>query len=182
MINLLPQEQIKQVEENYHERRSNVIGVLVLAWLVILALVLASGYLLARAERVSLAKQLAVEEDLQKSSHRENDLSGLATLATRLKTVQAAETARTLPFEVIQRLITEKPSGLKIKEFDLARSPDNRVTVKLAGSADLRQKLLSFLDQLNQDAAFTKVDSPVSNLIKERNFDFFLSLSLARHE
>lgn len=67
---------------------------------------------------------------------------------------------------------------VKITEFRFVRTKNSGL-INLSGIAKTRQSLADFRDVLEADVRFVKVDLPISNLIKDRDLLFSMSLIMA---
>ena len=78
----------------------------------------------------------------------------------------------------IKLILGHQVSGVTLNEISYNKSSDGLAVVNLAGMAQTRGQLLAFIAAFRSDSVFKKVDSPVSNLIKERRVDFTLTLQI----
>lgn len=84
-----------------------------------------------------------------------------------------------LPITAVVKSVLSHPIfGIVLNTINYNKSSDGLAILELAGTAKNRSQLLAFVETLRSDPAFSKVDSPVSNLIKESQVDFSLSLQI----
>ena len=91
----------------------------------------------------------------------------LATLAPALDTDR--------PSEVIEKVILEKSSGIRLMSFSWIEK-EGKHSLTVSGVASDRQALLAFQTQLNSAEEFSKITLPVSDLAKDKNIPFRMNL------
>ncbi len=79
-------------------------------------------------------------------------------------------------YEIISRIVKEKPADVSISRFSLSRN-GSEGTIYVSGLSAGRSELVSFGNRLSQTGLFSKVDLPVSNFAKETSINFSLSVS-----
>ena len=77
----------------------------------------------------------------------------------------------------IKRIVSLKNSRIQITAISLSRNTDLTKTVIVRGTSQTRDALTSFNNDLRADSVFTKVDLPLTNLIKDVNTDFTITLT-----
>jgi hypothetical protein len=78
--------------------------------------------------------------------------------------------------QMISEVTSQKTSGIAIESFDYSQELDEP-TLRLQGRASSRNQLLAFIEALKKDSRVARVDSPVSNLIKDRGAEFTITLT-----
>ena len=83
---------------------------------------------------------------------------------------------RSVP-EDLKKIIDLIPPGVSVNGISFARqNVSEQGRVSLSGKANTREDLASFIGILNDSDIFSKVDSPVSNILKKNNIDFLIKL------
>jgi Tfp pilus assembly protein PilN len=175
MINLLPIEDQINIRRTYRLR-----SIIVLCWLI-LGLVLISTVMLVPAyivqtKRAEGAKAL-LESSLKtaKESGKQEGLAKLAATETKVKLlVSATSTPRVAQFiPPISSLLT---SGIRVTKINFLDTG----TIELAGSAATRENMRDFILALEREEKFSEVLSPISNLVRETEIPFTISLLLKK--
>jgi Tfp pilus assembly protein PilN len=76
---------------------------------------------------------------------------------------------------IVKNLSGFMPPGVKIKSVSL-----NGNKVELSGNADSRQAVVSLRDALEKSPDFQKLDSPLSNFLKQSNIDFYFTFEIKK--
>ena len=177
MINLLPPENQYSVKQDYRRRIWATAGLLLLAFLLVILITAGSLYWLVRI-RLAEAKQ---KLETTKQTLTENDLDKLAAeiknTNEQLKRLNTLPAATPLPSTFIAKII--QPRGqVNLQKISYSAPAAAPATINLEGRAPTRQEFLRYLAELQELPFLAKVDSPVKNLIQEKNFIFTLSLIL----
>ncbi len=178
MINLLPPEKIKQVFHDYLSRRRLVAVGLFLSLVIIILILLATAYVLIKADAVALERALQAERSAVSSAESEELKSRVTDLKQRSGIIlEAISPSLELSF-LLERIINQLPEGVKITQFNYERVGVDEVNLRLEGFSDWRQNLLDFVAILDGDDVFTTIESPVSNLIKDRASPFVIIINI----
>lgn len=179
MINLLTTEGKAAVVQEYRKRRSRTGGIFsLIIWLAGIALV---GTLIFQV-KIKQDETRGALERLSLSPNKENDAKALIQKTNlEIATLKSNTGTRPIITDWWRVIINSKPDSIQITDWLWTASDgkDKMATLNLAGQADTRQSLLDFVERLKQDPAISAVESPVSNLIKNRDLDFTLKLNLA---
>lgn len=72
------------------------------------------------------------------------------------------------------KLITEaKTTGIYLKSIEISNKQ-----ILIRGSGKTRAGMINFTNSLEKESPFKEVDSPVGNLLKEKDVEFLLTISL----
>lgn len=167
MINLLPAENIEIVTREYRHRRLVVVGLATTA-IILVAVILAVSLSLMNYVAPTKVEPMAPATPLD---------AALVKKINLLATWQASNVESISLFELINRF---KPAGISLSGFAFTHSTGKPATIELSGVAAKRRDLLDFLDNLRGDKTFSNLESPVSNLIKDKNADFTIILTVAK--
>ncbi|MBI2052943.1 MAG: hypothetical protein HYT34_01730 [Candidatus Ryanbacteria bacterium] len=96
-----------------------------------------------------------------------------------LKNIVDYSTKRGPIVPVVQSVLAETATSTKLSSFAFSRKEDGASTITLAGVADRRDDLLKFIDKLQKNSYVKRVDSPVTNYLKEISTPFALTLDIA---
>lgn len=109
---------------------------------------------------------LLAREKIKLTNQRTDVLSGLLRV-------------NRLPGDLFEEVIKLKPASVKIKSLSYATTTSTAGSLSLAGLALTRTDLLKYVDLLKQNPTFSQVESPVGNLIRDKNVEFTLVLTVA---
>lgn len=79
--------------------------------------------------------------------------------------------------ELIQKIINLKDKNIKISSLSFIKNKDGSIGVTINGIAGNRDSLTLFDKELKGEESFKKVELPVSNLIKNIDSDFTITLT-----
>lgn len=175
VINLLPEQTVKQLKRDYCYR-------LLTLGLAMLTIVLTAGAIIELTRGVVLRIQTAswaagqneqidqVDVDLRQSA-----TAAIATTNQQLAILQPLIKSRTTPAELIRELLGTRPTTIKIQSIDYTSTADGP-TVTLNGLAGSRSQLVAWIGLIETLPMVARVDSPLSNLVKERDVNFSLQV------
>ncbi len=177
MINLLTKEGQEKLLREYRRRRLVVACFLLsVIWLAGLVTVGALVYQIHQ-------KQTETDEALNRVALEPNANAGtqdsLQETNADIATLKKSGTSRPALAELWQSVLKDKPNSVKITDWRWGIDTKTKVTkLELVGRSSTRQALLDFIEKLKQNKTFTTVDSPISNLIKNRDLDFTITLTI----
>mgnify|MGYP001564266214 CR=1 FL=1 len=179
MINLLSIEDRKAVRAEYRHRLFVVGGLLTLG-LILIALIILSSFAFILSLRRSevegqietIRKEFAVAElDQAREVIKQTNNSVKIFTAT---SSQAAISA------VWGDLITARTPGIRLTRLSFSPPSKDGGQVVVEGKSETRATLLAYLDKLRQVEYFSEVDSPIKNIIQERDLTFTLTAILKK--
>jgi len=178
MINLLPPAEKEILRRTYRRRFWIAAGIMLLAWLVLAIVLAAAFFWLVRFRRLAprAAAELAAGEE-QNALAQEKELT---VFLDRTRSLAAAPEALR-PTEAFLKVGALAGGQIKIYSFQLASDSELGGKLSIAGRAASRQELVAFIERLRGEAMFSFVESPIANLVQDRDADFSLILTLARH-
>ena len=181
MINLLTKEGQEKLIREYRRRRLVVACFpRAVIWLVGLVTVGALVYQIHQ-------KQAETDEALNRVSLEPNANAGtqdsLQETNADIATLKKSGTSRPSLSGLWKNVLEDKANGVRITDWRWGIDTKTKVTkLELVGRSSTRQALLDFIEKLKQNKTFTTVDSPISNLIKNRDLDFTITLTINQHE
>lgn len=190
MINLLPDSNKKEIKKEYYTRLGVVVAIFLSALLVVRIASLLPSYLLISAKHKSFLERSnsAGHQDIQ--AKRESLEKVVTEINAKVAMLSGPEKATPSPEKVFSEIISKKPSGIQLnslsyedatqsgtKRTENASAPQN-IRLSIVGTAKERNTLLSFVEMLNKDPLFSSVDLPISSLVKDRDLNFTLAVSL----
>jgi hypothetical protein len=181
MINLLPLHEKKIQARAYHARRRVATGALILL-VEIVAVLLAGGLIGAKWYEKKTAEDfyasLAVSAN---NAGRESVTKEVVKIRRRLAELAKNQQVTTASAAILE-ILTVRPAGLQISAIQYRRAAPQagapgQSTLSLRGVAKTRNDLLLFVDSLKSLDIFSGIDSPVGNLVRERDAPFLITLT-----
>lgn len=178
MINLLPPEGLGKFIQEYRHRRAIIAQGLIFCLLVI---ALGLGIIFYFSLRV---KARVVSDEL---TRRETEVSAIvspeerlaiAALENRLRLILDFPQPTTSLSSVVAGIQGKLNSTVVLNSLNYQRESATKATLSLRGMAATRGALLSFIESLKTEPLFTAIDSPVSNLIRDREVAFSIVINL----
>lgn len=175
MFKLLPLEERARVAHEYKLRRTVVIITALILVLIVALIGFFPSYILSRIKHTEA-------ETLSKGASQHNneeDLGAwLATFNKKLRTLSAGKEQETVSL-AIERALAERGAGVRITQINWTES-EGVAALTLTGVASDRQALLSLESRLKNSGHFSEVMLPVSNLARERDISFQISLAFKK--
>jgi len=176
MINLLLPTGARAVRRDYRRRIWTVAGMLMLSFILVMFVVIGSLYWFTRVrladakQALTVSKQTLVQGDLDRS------LVEIKTTNERLKRLTSpVDNQSPLPSTLLAELIKHR-GQITLQKIEY--SADVPTKVRLAGQAPTRSEFLKYLETLRQLPFVERFDSPVKNLVQEKNLSFTFELTL----
>ncbi len=176
MINLIPPAARRLVVREYWVRVLSVWMFLVGTGCLVVAALLLPTYVLIHS-------QISVLSETSSGVAEKVATYDSSAAELKLASEQAAilmSGGSTTPFSTYLTLIEASAgSDIEIRSVDFTRGGTGNGAVILSGESNTRQALADFRDALESEGSFTKVDLPISNLIKERDVLFSIQMQIA---
>ncbi len=191
MINLIPNEEKKKMEKDFLCRLA-AFSLLMLGSSVLVGLfLLLPSYVLSSIQASSVADKIKLQE--AENAFSESDMNTLQTVETLRKKIAVVEEAEKnkniFSRTVLDEILSRRTGGIKIigvyykNEASTPAGKDGRgEIVNVAGTAADREALIRFRESLEAGAAFSKVELPISNLVRASNITFTLTLTPRRSQ
>lgn len=180
MTNLLPPQQIEKNISEYRLRLAGTALAMFAGVLVLAAVLLVPSYLLATHKRTVIENDPIWQNDKdgEMSREKQKEFEGIIKETnTILDTLGRTDAEFHVSEDIIEKIVGFKTPSITVSGifFD-AVSEGSMLSIK--GIATNRQSLVSFTDMLKKDPAFASVDLPISNLVKDRDISFSISIKL----
>ncbi len=177
MANLIPRERQKKTKKEFFRRFFVVFGIAISFLLCVQIIFSFVSYFFINSSVENIDDQLFSTKKLAEKKGLvffEKETKGLNNL---LKEFNKNEKKLVLASEKINNVLVNVPSSIKVKKmlFDGPNKNDS-ARMLIIGTAQTRDVFVSFLDKLRKKEYFESIESPVSNLLKERNLDFSITI------
>ncbi len=175
MINLIDRETRRALRLSYYIRLAAAAVTLLGVVFLIGAVSLLPTYIfsLSKNREATLAKEnldaiLAAEE-------KEAPSSEIAALKEKLGVLSGSQSTGKL-FSAVEAALGVRPSGVRVNDISYTKR-DQGGELVVVGIASTRDALLSYHKELKKEALFSSVILPVSDLAKDSDVDFILTLT-----
>ncbi|MCH7529596.1 hypothetical protein IIB50_00545 [Patescibacteria group bacterium] len=177
MRNLLP------IKDKKHIRLEYLIRLLSIAMFFVFFTALLSSIFLLPSFFISQTKEIAIRDQAEVSKRalalREQNTSDILLNESKEKlNLLSSGVSRPLIQNAIRTIIDDLPSGVVLYIISYSEIPDEHGRISLIGVADRRSVLLSFKKFLEQEALFSSVTLPVSNLAQDSDINFSIQLNM----
>jgi len=170
MPNLLPEKNKKEIRNEFILRLLIVFFVFTFFTITVYAVSLVPSYNLSVVKKTITMEQVNA---LKKSTGVEEEGSPVDVLKNeKAKVVALNLVEQNIASEIIEKILAKKPQGVRIT--DIFYEGGKEVVVK--GNSSSRNILIGFVEQLELENRFEKVDFPVSNLVKDESMDFSINI------
>jgi hypothetical protein len=172
MINLIPPDGKRTVRKEYIARVASV-------WLFIAALAIASGALMLFPTYILVAQQLTIDASNAVSDEAYNQALKELNLAQALATKLAAPQRGVPAADILAHAEDALEDGVVLRGISI-ESVGGVPSVQAVGTAQTRELLRRFIANLESDPFFTDASVPVSDLARDVDLVFTLTLTLAQ--
>lgn len=179
MFTLLPQQFKENLMKEYRFRLLSVFCFLMLLLAVISLCLLLPTFISVSSEhtRLSLEEKSLADSIIKKDT---DDFS--KTLGVLKNDIELVATPDNLVSPIISSIYDYVLDGISINKIDYSLREDKSFTINLSGIASNRRVLSVFATELKNEKMFATVDLPISNLAKETELPFFITIQSSKEE
>lgn len=178
MFNLLPDNLKSNIRAEYKLHKFILILTFVIFIQVSFLIFLFPSWLISLYREKEVTAQI---EEINQSpvAINANSISSIIkSTNTKLKVINTTlEYPRLVPF--IETIIAKKSENIHLVGIMFVNNGKSTGTFSLEGLSSTREALVSFVKNLESSGVFKKVDLPVSNLAKDKDIKFSMSLTVA---
>ncbi|OGD68001.1 hypothetical protein A2996_01165 [Candidatus Campbellbacteria bacterium RIFCSPLOWO2_01_FULL_34_15] len=174
MPNLLPEKNKKEIRNEFILRLLVVFFVFVFFAITIFIISLVPSYNLSVVKKTitleqvnSLKESAGIEEDILSASILKNENAKVAVLSA---------VDQNSASKIIEKILEKRPQGVKITDIFYEKNDAGEIDIVVKGNSSSRNILIGFVEQLELENRFEKVDFPVSNLVKDESMDFSINI------
>lgn len=177
MMNLLPLEEKKKITREYHARLVVVATCLFGIVIVLGIIMLTPSYitLLLKKKTIVLALGTPI---LEERARAYDTLSAELEEANRKLSILEDSASAPRIFENVIVPITARRGGVLITGIVYEKNTAGAKIARVNGVAKNREDLRTFIKMLEEEAYFTRVETPVSNFVKDKDIEFSLEISV----
>lgn len=173
MFTLLPEQNKKSLFKEYRIRLFAVIFLFLTAFCLISTALLFPSYISLYFERGVLEDESA---RITAEIKEKNEKGIVETLARINHTLVAVKPSESNVLTVTKLILDKLPQGISIDRFVYTRGDGADSSLSIQGIAGTRSELITFSRDLEKQPVFTKVDLPISNLAKQSEVPFTLTV------
>lgn len=174
MINLIPTEALHDIKREYWIRVFSVWAFLLGSAFFIVAILHIPVHSLLRAQKEGYqqAYTIATEQtgEFKVAEEAIKNSNAVASLLTK-------KDEQVLFSSVLTTIDTLVPKGVQVASYTFERKGVELGQIKVSGSADSRTSLSAFKNAIESDALFKLATIPLSDLAKDKNIPFTLSIT-----
>lgn len=177
MFNLLPENLRKSIVSEYRLRLVVIVIVFIILIQVSFLVFLFPSWLVSFYKE----KEFSLQSDEVNKSLSTLDISSttsfIKSFNTKLGIINdSLDYPKFVP--VMDEVLSKKPTSIRISGIYYSVNSANSSVLTLEGIGDTRESLVSFSESLRSVKNFKKVDLPISNLAKDKNIDFTISVTI----
>jgi Tfp pilus assembly protein PilN len=175
MINLLPQNEKKNIDREYHLRRIALVLMAAIALVGIAIVLMVPMYLTSfyKSRSIDATTASAIAKDKSDEQNYKQQIDQAKLLLKVLK----PQASGMLPSNIVSLLVVNKTNDIKVNSISYSQNSPSGATVIVRGAAKTREALSAFTSALGRDKAITKVDIPVSNFAKDTNIPYVFTIT-----
>lgn len=176
MFNLLPEIFKEEIKSEYKLRRWIVALSLVLFLLVSFLVMAFSMWIISMDKEEDVTQQIEKQKETLTSQNANDILNVINSTNKKLSIFdKVMKYPEILP--IYNTIISNKTPEISLRGFSylIGQTETNVVVTGISGT---REALVAFVKNLNDSGSFTSVDLPVSNLAKQKNLEFNISIKI----
>ena len=179
MFNVLPDILKKEIRTSYKLRRLFVVLSAVLFLQISFLIFILPSWINVFFKEKDVISQT---NNLSKSTLSQNAETASAIIASTNIKLKLINTELQYPaiMPLIRSIISNKTANIHIYQFNYSVTSTTSAAVTLSGMAASRESLINYENAINNSSLFSNVDLPISNLAKNKDIDFSMSLSASK--
>ena len=178
MINLIPNQEKKRMAIDFYLRFSTVLLVMLGLATIMTSILVFPSYFMSIIKRNTVTIKLESQEGDTAVLNQANLMPAVKELERKITLIEKSEASNDkFSTKVINEIVLKKTSNIKITSISYRKDIKGAGVVDVRGRAKSREGLLGFRRALEDNPAFSKVDLPISNFVKESDIKFSLVLT-----
>lgn len=172
-MNFLPDENKILFKKEYFRRLEVISGCFSFFIIFFSVAMLLPKFVLLSSEKKFLQEKLESINQVVSSTISKDIDAMVAEVNREISSILGGEPNGYEKSMLIKIITNAKTVGVSLKNIDI-----NNKQILVKGTGKMRADMLNFVDILKKESIFKKVDSPVGNLLKEKDVEFLLTISL----
>ncbi len=179
MFNLLPENLKQAIKREYRFRKLTIILIFILCIQISFLIVIFPSWIISLYNEKEIVAQ---SEDMNKSLSDLNVAPIIDTIKALNKKLQTLNSSLEYPqiIPLMDSVISKKTNAIKLTEFSYSLSTNGDVEFVAGGVSTTREALVSFEKSLEDSKVFSDVRLPISNLAKDKNIKFSISMKVIK--
>ncbi|HRH27080.1 MAG TPA: hypothetical protein PLZ99_02895 [Parcubacteria group bacterium] len=179
MFNLLPENLKEQIKKDYHLRLSIIVlSFVILSQISFLIFLFPSWLISYYKEKDYLVKNDEISKNIS-AIPVASTTAVIKSLNEKLLNIdRTLEYPEVIP--LIDSVISTKTSAIRIGDISYTVSGVNSGVLNINGMGEKRESIVNYSENLKKIDLFKKVDLPISNLAKDKNIDFSISINIEK--
>ena len=181
LLNFLSKELIGNFKKELFIKTLYVVTLFVIFWIFILSATIFTAKQFLAIQTNSIKDRIAMTQSLKDTTEAEkleNEINHINQLALKLDEV-SSKYPNDFP-ELLEIIAPMVPSGSNIKKFVFSAWPEAKITIE--GHSALRTHIITLQERLENSDFFSKVEAPLSNLLKAEDINFQFTVYLNTNE
>jgi hypothetical protein len=181
MFNLLPETFKEKIKKEYKFRRLCVVFAFIILLQISFLIFLGPSWLISAYKESDLKMEL----DTKNISSAISDINATAYIikSTNAKLTIINSTMTYFPFSPsMNAILASKNSSIHLNELIYASTGSSTANISVHGISNTRDALVTFVKSLKESNIFKSVDLPVSNLAKNKDIDFSITMTAASND
>ena len=175
MSNLLPGEQKKEVLREYSLRRAAIALIFIASIFMFAILMLVPTRIVLLLRERQVAEELSIKQAAQEPGQNDGSVAILTETKEKLAALSEKRGERVI-HRALESIIAERREDISITGVSYSRGSGGPETITLDGVSPTRQRLIAFVRALEGLEGVEKVDLPISDLIKDEELEFSLTI------
>ncbi len=183
MMNLLSYEEKTAIRHEHTWRFFEVCCFVIVVLLVLAVVMLLPSFIYLRAAHESA--QNALQNAQAERALLERDTATIALVKSvkgELELLAPADPPLPEVAPLVEALLAKRTPGTTIEAITFTRSTvapaGPRATLDISGTAKDRPSLLGLIGSLESEPLFSRVDSPITNLVKDKDIQYIIHLDV----
>ena len=172
-MNLLQDKNKKAIRGEYIRRLAVVAGMFLLFDFFVGIILIAPVYYRSGEQEKDLDFLLKNSENKIAEGGRAPAAAVINDINDKISILESRQKNAATKSAVLREISNERSDGVSLTEFVF----DDKNGLSISGTSRRREDLLGFVDLLKANERFKKVDSPVANLLKSKDFDFNIQIT-----
>ncbi|OGZ62502.1 MAG: hypothetical protein A3H51_01610 [Candidatus Spechtbacteria bacterium RIFCSPLOWO2_02_FULL_38_8] len=171
LLNFLPKKLLENFKRELSIKTLYNATFFVIFWIFVLSATIFTATKFLTIQTDSIKDRIAMTQSLRDTAEAEkleNEINHINQLALRLNNI-SSKYPNDFP-ELLEILTPMVPSGSNIKK--LVFSSGSESNIKLEGHSALRTHIITLQERLETSEFFSKIEAPLSNLLKAEDIDF----------
>lgn len=179
MFNLLPENLRNRIKKEYRFRLAIVVLLFIILSQISFIIFLFPSWLISfYKEKDFMVKSDEISKTIS-ALDVASTTSFIRTLNEKLLNISdAMEYPLIIP--IYNSILSVRSSSIRLGSMYYTATDSNSAVVTISGISDKRDSLVSFTESLRKIESFSSVDLPISNLAKDKNIDFTISINIEK--